>query len=286
MTSRRAHAVVVERATATAESIARPWLSGRVSLKTNCTLERGTGACPGGQRPTARPSPVWTDARCPADTSPPGKRGMCRRGARTWRRRFSAALLATIDDAGFPADTLDAARQAALRPLVSTARAATRDLRRPRLDATAPADGRTADAFLVGIWQEVAGTVVPTLRRLRGLTSPTGALSVLADDIAELLDRLATRLYNESDRIDLMLDVSAAALEAAASDLVRENMRKGSGSFACGPAMRRWSVSSMPSGVDANAAARALDEARSHADDEGRPGSRGSRSGIGGECAG
>jgi hypothetical protein len=181
---------------------------------------------------------------------------------------FATELLAIIEDAGFPFDALASAQRVALGPLLSTARTAVRDLL-TRLGAAVRSDGRTDESVLVGIWQEAASTVVPTLQRLRGLAPPTGDASVLADDVAELLDGLATRLYNETDRIDLMLDVSAAAYEAAESDLVRERLRQELRTVrlrACNAALER--VRTALAHRDAEAAARSLDEARSHADDD------------------
>lgn len=181
---------------------------------------------------------------------------------------ISADLLAVLESSEFPSDAIGAARQQALGPLLSSARATVRDLR-TRINEPRPADGRSAEIVLAAIWQAATDALVPALKRLRRLAPQTGEVSVLSDDGAALLDTLATRLFNETERIDLMLAVSEAAYEVAASELVRERLRvelRTVRTRACYAALER--VRAALARRDADAAAEALDEARSHTDDD------------------
>lgn len=137
---------------------------------------------------------------------------------------FARQLLAVMDGAPYPSAALAAARKIALEPLIRTMRAATRDIL-TRVDAAGAGSPDGVEATLSAIWQAARVRLVQPLDRLRGLAGMNGDSAVLADEIAELLDRIATRFINDAKRPELALAPSGAAIACAASESVRDRLR-------------------------------------------------------------
>ena len=144
----------------------------------------------------------------------------------------AAEHLATILDLGFPVDDIEKTRSTAtggLRGRLKDALYQTRAQLDAGLETERARPTPQSGAALCAAWVAAEKSVVPLLERLQRVDSDNADVQVVADEVAEFVQSLAVRLYNDAHNGEAAVAPQEAAARLAASDSVRqraaENLR-------------------------------------------------------------